>query len=61
MDKVIFQPDPANDNQVLIPQVHFCESPHMWKFAGILYAIKGKINWKLNRKNIPSEPIGLIF
>ncbi|KAK2166254.1 hypothetical protein LSH36_40g05026 [Paralvinella palmiformis] len=34
-------PDPVNDNQVLIPQTRFCESPHMWYFVGIIYAIKG--------------------
>ncbi|KAK2188874.1 hypothetical protein NP493_117g04006 [Ridgeia piscesae] len=33
--------DPHNDNQVLIPQSRYCESAHMWYFAGILYAIKG--------------------
>ncbi len=38
----LFQPDPENDNQVLIPQTRFCESPHMWYFAGIIYAIKGR-------------------
>ena len=38
---VLLQPDPDNDNQVLIPQTRFCESPHMWYFAGIIYTIKG--------------------
>ncbi|KAI0214291.1 Gamma-aminobutyric acid type B receptor subunit 2 [Lamellibrachia satsuma] len=33
--------DPENDNQVLIPESRYCESSHMWYFAGILYAIKG--------------------
>ena len=37
----MFQPDPANDNQILIPQSRFCKSSHMWYFAGVLYAIKG--------------------
>jgi len=38
---MLFQPDPSNDNQVLIPQSRFCESSHMWYFAGVLFAVKG--------------------
>ena len=37
-----FQPDPHNDNQILIPQTRFCESKNMWYFGGFLYAIKGR-------------------
>ena len=39
--RCVLQTDPDNDNQVLIPQSRYCESAHMWYFAGILYAIKG--------------------
>ena len=47
---LLLQQDPNNDNQMLIPQMRFCESPHMWYFAGIMYGIKGKKLNKLTNK-----------
>ena len=38
------QPDPLNDNQVLIPQTHFCESKYMWYYGGLLCGIKGELS-----------------
>jgi len=37
----MFQSGTVNDNQLLVLQSRYCESTHMWYFAGVLYAVKG--------------------